>query len=164
MAAAANQGGCLCGAVRFAITGPPMIVHACYCTRCQQRSGGPLAVNLWIEANRVALLAGEPANLGDNTDERCTESSNWGCPSCGYAVWTIYHSAPPGSLFVRAGSLDDPSAFPPDVHIFTRSRQPWLSTTDDKPSFEAYYDFREVWPQDSQQRFRNLKAEGRNAP
>lgn len=163
MAAAAEQGGCLCGAIRFAITGPPMIVHACHCTRCQQRTGSALAVNLWIEASRVDLLAGEPTLLGESTDESGRVSSNWGCPSCGYPVWTVYHSAPPGSLFVRAGSLDNPSAFPPDVHIFTRSKQPWLSIPAGVPSYETYYNFKDVWSQDSQQRFRKLKAEGGNA-
>lgn len=60
-------------------------------------------------------------------------------------------------MFLRAGTLDDPSEFPPDVHIFTRSRQPWVRIPDDVPSFEAYYDFRETWSTESQQRYKNLK-------
>jgi len=140
-----------------------MVVHACHCTRCQKRTGSPLAVNLWIEDSRVKLLAGEPTKQGESTDERGNRSSSWGCPSCGYALWTVYHAAPPGSLFVRAGSLDDPSAFQPDVHIFTRSKLPWISVPEDVPSFETYYDFKEIWPPESQQRFRKLKAKGDDA-
>lgn len=158
-----EQGGCLCGAVRFEVSGPPMIVHACHCTRCQKRTGSPLAVNLWIEESRVNLLAGEPTKQGECTDERGNRSATWGCPDCGYAVWTVYHTAPRGSLFVRAGSLDDPSAFMPDVHIFTRSKLPWISIPEDVPAFETYYDFKETWPLESQQRFRNLKAKGSDA-
>lgn len=158
MADSTHPGGCLCGAVRFEVTGPPMIVHACHCTRCQQRTGSPLAVNLWIEADRVKVLADEPVKQGESADENGNTSSNWGCATCGYAVWTEFHAAPRGSLFVRAGTLDDPSAFPPDVHIFVRSKQPWITVPEDVPAFETYYDFRKTWSAESQQRFRDLKA------
>jgi len=134
-----------------------MIVHACHCTRCQQRTGSPLAVNLWIERNRVKLLDGEPVKQGESVDETGNTSSSWGCAKCGTCVWTVYHAAVPGAVFLRAGLLDDPSAFSPDVHIFTRSKHPWVRIPDDVPSFETYYDFKTVWSDASKQRFRALK-------
>lgn len=159
----AKQGGCLCGEVRFEVHGRPMIVHACHCTRCQQRSGSAVAINLWIEEDRVQLLSGELERHGELVDENGNASESWRCAKCGFGLWTIYHSAPRGSLFVRAGCLDDPSEFPPDVHIFTRSKQPWITIPDDVPSFEQYYNFKETWSDESQQRFRDLKNEVQNA-
>jgi len=58
---------------------------------------------------------------------------------------------------VRAGTLDDPSAFAPDVHIFTRSKQPWVTIPDDVPSFEIFYDLRETWSADSLKRLGEMK-------
>ncbi len=159
-----HEGGCLCGEVRIEIHGAPMIVHACHCTRCQQRTGSPLAVNLWIETERVIVLSGKPTQHGEVIDEYGNASESWSCGSCGYGLWTVYHAAPRGSLFVRAGLLDDPSVFPPDVHIFTRSKQPWITIPDDVPAFETYYDFRKTWSEASQQRYRALKTEEKNAP
>lgn len=138
-----------------------MIVHACHCTRCQQRTGCPVAVNLWIERSRIRMLGDEPVQQGESADENGNNSSGWGCATCGSSVWTIYHAAPPGAVFLRAGLLDDPSAFPPDVHIFTRSKQPWVSIPDDVPSFETYYDFRNTWSEESMQRYRALKESRR---
>lgn len=51
--------------------------------------------------------------------------------------------------FVRVGTLDEPSALPPDVHIFTRSKQPWISLPEDVPAFEIYYDTKTLWPSES---------------
>lgn len=138
-----------------------MIVHACHCTRCQQRTGCPMAVNLWIEQSRIKILGDEPAKQGESVDENGNASSAWGCAKCGTSVWTIYHAAVPGAVFLRAGLLENPSAFPPDVHIFTRSKQPWMSIPDDVPSFETYYDFKTTWSKESMQRFRALKESGR---
>ena len=156
--ASTHEGGCLCGDVRFEISGPPMIVHACHCTRCQRRSGSVVGVNLWIEESRVRVLSGEIAMHGKHADENGQTSEGWRCAKCGFGLWTIYHSAPKGSLFSRVGALDEPSTFPPDVHICTRSKQPWVTIPDDVPSFETYYDFKETWSADSRQRFKELKA------
>jgi hypothetical protein len=73
------------------------------------------------------------------------------CSECGTAVWSNY-----GGLtklrFVRVGTLDDPTALPPDVHIYTRSKLPWLTLPQGVPAFEAYYNSREVWPAESLER------------
>ena len=54
--------------------------------------------------------------------------------------------------FVRAGSLDDPTAIEPSVHIYTRSKLPWVTLPGDVPAFEAYYRASEVWPKESLER------------
>jgi len=147
-----QAGGCSCGAVRYEIRGKPMIVHACHCTDCQRRSGSAFAINLWIEQEKVVLQSGELLQREAPGGESGKPYDSWGCSDCGTALWGYFHKSPQGSRFVRAGTLDDPSAFAPDVHIFTRSKLPWVTIPDGVPSFEAFYDLRETWSADSLRR------------
>ncbi len=153
-----EAGGCSCGSVRYEIHGEPMIVHACHCTNCQCRSGSAFAVSLWIERDSVVLQSGELIERPAPAGESGKSYDSWSCSDCGTAVWGYFHKSPPGSLFVRAGTLDDPSAFAPDVHIFTRSKQPWVTIPDDVPSFDAFYDLRETWSVDSLKRLGEISV------
>jgi hypothetical protein len=78
------------------------------------------------------------------------------CPACETAVWSTYTRK--NILFVRAGTLDDPSAVEPDVHIFTRSKVPWLMLPETTPSFTSYYDTQKLWPAASLQRLEALRS------
>ena len=64
----------------------------------------------------------------------------------------------PGVRFVRAGTLDDPSAVAPDVHIFARSKLPWVTLPDDTPTFDVFYDRRKLWPAASLERLDAVRA------
>jgi hypothetical protein len=65
----------------------------------------------------------------------------------------------PAVRFVRAGTLDDPSSIEPDVHIYTRSKLPWVTLPDSVPAFEEYYDTKALWPAASLERLRaTMKA------
>ena len=136
-----------------------MFVHACHCTTCQRRTGSAFAVNLWIESERVRVLHGDlrtRAAPGVRTD---APSESWFCDSCGTCLWTRFHAAPEKSRFVRAGALDEPAAFAPDVHIFTASKQPWVVIPDDVPAFAAFYDLKSTWPDASRKRLRALMSD-----
>ena len=135
-----------------------MIVHACHCTDCQRRCGSAFAVNLWIESDNVVLQTGELLQQEGPGGESGEPFDSWSCSECGTALWGYFHKSPQGSRFVRAGTLDDPSAFAPDVHIYTRSKQPWVRIPDDVPTFEGFYDFRETWSADSLKRLGAMKA------
>ncbi|HKT16851.1 MAG TPA: hypothetical protein VJR47_02335, partial [Stellaceae bacterium] len=74
-------------------------------------------------------------------------------------LWSRYHRAPGDTLFVRAGTLDDPAALAPDVHIFTRSKLPWIELPKESPAFAAMYKLAELWPAESQERLRRNVAE-----
>jgi hypothetical protein len=74
------------------------------------------------------------------------------CPACHVALWSHYASAGPVLAFVRVGTLDDPDALPPDLHIFTASKQPWVVLPPGVPAFEVYYDREKYWPAASLQR------------
>jgi hypothetical protein len=142
------EGGCGCGAVRYRLASPPMYVHCCHCTECQRQTGSAFAVNALIEADRVELTRGRlrevvlpsPSGKGVATQQ---------CGECGGVLWMHYGGAGRGVAFVRAGTLDNPAACPPDIHIFTRSKQPWVELPESVPAVEDYYPMRKVWPEDA---------------
>lgn len=137
-------GGCACGQVRYRLLTPPMIVHCCHCTDCQRQTGSAFVLNAVIETARVERVSGQ-TNLIALPTESGLPHRVARCALCGTAVWSHYG----GRLldcFVRAGTLDRPSSLPPDVHIFTRSKLPWVLLPADAPAFEAYYEPRSVWP------------------
>ena len=78
------------------------------------------------------------------------------CPTCQVAVFSQYTR--PGVRFVRAGTLDDPSSVVPDVHIFTRSKLPWIMLPDSVPAFAIYYDTKKLWPAASLERLEAIMA------
>lgn len=146
-----REGGCTCGAVRYRLTSEPLIVHCCHCLNCQRQTGSAFVINLLIEADLVELLAGEPAPVDVPRDDGSVQRI-FRCPSCQVAVFSNYGR--PEIRFVRGGTLDDPSGIAPDVHIYTRSKLPWITLTDSAPVFDAYYDSGALWPAASLQRLR----------
>lgn len=144
------EGGCSCGEVRYRLTSTPMFVHCCHCLNCQKHTGSAFVINMLIEATRVDLLKGGPQPitmpLNGGSPNRIFR-----CPQCQVAVWSEYGGRSQ-VLFVRAGTLDDPSAVSPDVHIYTRSKLPWVILPEAVPAFEVYYDPKKLWPASSQER------------
>ena len=147
-----REGGCSCGAVRYRLTSEPLFTHCCHCLNCQQQTGSAFVINVLIEADRVELLAGEPQRV-DVPRERGTQKI-WRCPACQVALFSQYTS--PRVRFVRAGTLDDPASVSPDVHIFTRSKLPWVTLPEDVPAFNVYYDTKKLWPPASLERLEAL--------
>ena len=129
------------------MTSGPMIVHACHCRWCQRETGTAFALNALIEANRVELSSGEievidtPSNSGKG--QKIAR-----CPDCKIAVWSTYGGSD-AFRFVRVGTLDDPDAMPPDIHIFTSSKQPWVVLPEGSRAVEEYYRSSEVWTPES---------------
>ncbi|HYM71565.1 MAG TPA: GFA family protein [Stellaceae bacterium] len=154
----ALEGGCACGAIRYTLTNEPMIVHACHCRDCQRLTGSAFAVNLWIERKFVEASGPEPVAFRVPPGSSGKPHDVFRCPRCGGAVWHKYHAAPGDTLLVRAGTLDDPAAIAPDVHIFTRSKAPWLELPNDARVFPAFYKFDEVWSPASLARWKDVVA------
>jgi hypothetical protein len=150
-----REGGCSCGAVRYRLTSDPLIVHCCHCLNCQRQTGSAFVINALIEADRVEVLSGEPQPVLVPRDDG-SEQTIWRCPTCRIALYSWYGS---GAVdFVRAGTLDDPSSVTPDVHIYTRSKLPWVTLPDSVPAFEVFYELNEVWPAASLERLETLRA------
>ena len=148
------QGGCACGQVRYAMRDRPLFVHCCHCHDCQRQTGSAFVLNALIEADRVDRLSGETRLVTMPTDSRKPHDVAR-CVACETAVWSHYGGLTK-LMFVRVGTLDDPSALPPDVHIYTRSKLPWIVPPPGVPAFEAYYDSKTLWPADSLARRRVL--------
>ena len=144
-----REGGCACGAVRYRLTSDPLFTHCCHCLNCQRQTGSAFVINLLIEADRVELLAGEPQPVEVPRDDG-SKQVIYRCPTCQVAVFSNYGR--PQVLFVRGGTLDEPSSVAPDVHIFTRSKLPWITLPDSAPAFEVYYDSKALWPAASLER------------
>jgi hypothetical protein len=145
------DGGCTCGAMRYRMTSKPMFVHCCHCRWCQRETGASFALNALIEADRVSVLKGEvevvdtPSNSGKG--QRIAR-----CPMCHIALWSNYAGAGDAMRFVRVGTLDEPDRLPPDIHIFTASKQPWVVLSSDTPAVEEYYERTAYWPKESIER------------
>ena len=150
------NGGCACGAVRYRLTRAPMIVHACHCRDCQKLTGSAFVVNLWIERKYVEASGAEPAAVRVPPGTSGKPHDVFRCAACGTALWSKYHASPGDTVLLRAGTLDDPAAITPDVHIFTRSKVPWLDLPQDARVFPAFYKRDEVWPPESLARWKEV--------
>jgi hypothetical protein len=143
-------GGCSCGAVRYRLASKPMFVHCCHCLNCQRQTGSAFVVNLLIESDRLEVLAGAPHVVEVPCDGGVQRIFR--CPECQIAVFSEYNS--PMVRFVRGGTLDEPTAVTPDVHIYTRSKVGWVTLPPGVPAFEVYYDTEALWPANSLERLR----------
>ena len=114
-------------------------------------------INLLIETDRLELVAGEPEVV---PVPRGTKKQRiWRCPTCQIAVFSQYTT--PRLRFVRGGTLDDPVAVAPDVHIYTRSKLPWVELPESVPAYRTYYDTQRLWPAASLQRLEAAMSAGR---
>ena len=150
-------GGCTCRAVRYRMTTAPIIVHCCHCRWCQRETGASFALNAVIEADRVVVDGGAP--------ERVVTPSASGkgqkilrCAACKVAVWSHYAGGGEAFSFIRVGTLDEPDRLPPDLHIFTASKQPWVTLPDGARAFAEFYDPKAEWPKESLARWAAAKA------
>lgn len=154
----AIEGGCSCRSVRYRLVLSPLFVHCCHCTWCQRETGSAFVLNAMVEARGVELLRGEP---------RCVDTPSYSgrgqrvyrCPECLVALWSCYSTAGEKLRFLRVGTLDEPSRCPPDVHIFTGTRQPWVKLEDGVPVMEAFYDREALFPPETLERWHRLMSQ-----
>ena len=152
------EGGCDCRHIRYRMETAPLIVHCCHCRWCQRESGASFALNAMIESDRIRLLGALPEAV------ETPSASGYGqrimrCPHCKVAVWSHYAGLGEAMSFVRVGTLDEPDRLPPDIHIYTASKQPWVVLPPDAVAVPEYYDNAQYWPAESLARLRALLAE-----
>lgn len=133
------EGRCSCGEVKYRLASRPLVTHCCHCSYCQRETGSAFAVNALIEADRVELLSG---NVEENT---IPSESGQGlimvrCRRCFTTVWSHYLQDR-FICWIRVGTLNNPNAFEPDVHIFTDSKLPWVTIPVSSPQFGEFYDW-----------------------
>ena len=143
----AHSGRCSCGEIEYGLLAEPMFVHCCHCLDCQKQTGGAFAINALIEASNVEIVKGEPYGVTMPT-ESGKPHIIYRCPKCQVALWSIYGGRHQ-TRFIRVSTLDTPHAIVPDVHIFTRSKVPWVGLPPDARAFDVYYDTAKEWPAES---------------
>jgi hypothetical protein len=142
------EGGCTCRAVRYRLMSKPMFVHCCHCRWCQRETGASFALNALIESQRVLAVAGAP-DVVDTPSNSGKGQRIARCPACRIALWSNYGGAGDRIRFVRVGTLDEPDRFPPDIHIFTASKQPWVQLPPGVPAVPEYSRAADYWPPES---------------
>jgi hypothetical protein len=141
------DGACFCGAVKYRLTDAPMFVHCCHCTDCQTQTGGAFAINAIIERGRVELVEGAPVAVTLPTDSGRPHDV-YRCAACQTALWSDYGRRGV-MVFVRVSTLKRPHNIVPDVHIFTRSKLPWVGLPAGARQFDVYYSTTKEWPPES---------------
>lgn len=153
------EGGCTCGHVRYQISSTPMIVHCCHCRGCQKNSGSAFALNALFEADRVKLISGDVEEITVPTPSGIGQIIAR-CSKCKVAIWSNYNM---GGLrerirFIRVGTLDEPDQMPPDIHIYTESKLPWVIIPKGDRSVCRFYEFGKTWSYDSLKRLAAIEG------
>ena len=134
------EGGCDCRAVRYRMETAPLFVHCCHCRWCQRETGASFALNAMIETDRVTLLAGRPETGRHALRTAARARRSRAARPAASRSGAITRARGAQVAFVRVGTLDDPDALPPDIHIFTSSKQPWVVLPPGTPAVPEYYD------------------------
>jgi len=151
------EGGCTCRHVRYRMTSKPIFVHCCHCRWCQRETGTAFALNAMIEAERVVITGEGKPEMVPTPSASGRGQKIWRCPKCRIAVWSNYGQAGDKVNFMRVGTLDEPDRVPPDIHIYTMSKQPWVVLPSGAKSASEFYKPAETWPKEAQARFAALR-------
>jgi hypothetical protein len=152
------EGGCSCAKIRYRVEVAPILVHCCHCRLCQRQTGTAFVLNALVETAHVAILGADPRRY-DMPTESGRPHGIYRCADCGIAVWSEY-SGNVNLRFVRVGTLDDPTALPPDVHIFVRSKLPWVVLPPGAKAYDVFYDPRTDIPAASFERWKATRKDG----
>lgn len=151
------EGGCSCRTVRYRLTATPIFVNCCHCSWCQRETGSAFVLNAMVETDRIVLLAGAPISI-DTPSASGRGQKIVRCPQCHVALWSHYSGAGQGIAFLRVGTLDTPGQFPPDIHIYTSTRLPWVVLPEGVRAVPEYYDAKAIWSATRLERFRAARS------
>jgi hypothetical protein len=129
------SGSCLCGAVRYEITGELLHFYHCHCSRCRKATGTGHASNLIVRPRSVSWHSGEDL-VSEYKVPEAERFSNRFCSQCGARVPRV---APDGSVaMIPAGGLDHDMELSPEGRIFQDSRMSWSCDGRELPEYETY--------------------------
>jgi hypothetical protein len=124
-----HEGGCLCGAIRYRMSGAPTSTNICTCTQCQRQTGAPLPAFATCLAEQLQLVAGTPRSY--RSSERAVRQF---CDVCGSSLFWREDGGTEVDIFL--GTFDAPGRLPAPRHaIWAAHRVPWLPELDGIPSF-----------------------------
>lgn len=151
------DGGCPCNEIRYRLDQSPLIVHCCHCRSCQKESGSAFKLNAMIETKFVKLLSDTSPEIVPTPSDSGEGQYVHRCPSCKHAVWSNYGHSGDIIRFIKAGTLDEPERAPPNIHIYVRSKLPWVKLDDGIPCMQEFYDREKIWSKSSLERLDELK-------
>lgn len=125
------EGGCLCGAVRYRVTGPELSSGICHCRTCRRISSSPELPFAGFPLAAFSIVKGAPASIRSSASV-----TRRFCDRCGSPL-TYQRDDQPDALDIMTCSLDDPDALPPTFHVWTSHRPSWSRSVDDLPAFET---------------------------
>ena len=125
-------GGCLCGAVRYGITGAPVLTELCHCKTCRRAAGAPMMAWAAFSRREFEIVEGKPAEFVSSPGVVRTF-----CRRCGTSM-TLFDERFAQEIYVAIGSFDEPQAVAPEVHIWRSHRLPWLEIADDLPRYMGF--------------------------
>ena len=128
------EGGCVCGAVRYRVSGTPAVTSACHCRYCQRRTGSAFATLAYFDEANVRIVKGEVTEYEHRSDESGRWLRTQFCPRCGTTV-TIAVEARPGMRGIALGTLDDQDSLRIERHIWLKSKRPWVLIPSDVTTF-----------------------------
>lgn len=127
------QGGCACGAIRYEISGNPLVVFNCHCHACQKSTGAAFVSGVVVPEPAFALLRGQPAYYETTGDSGKLLHRGF-CAACGTHV-TAIADLMPGTIAVHLGSLDEPARFKPNLNVYTDHAMPWFQPGSDTKNY-----------------------------
>ena len=133
------RGGCLCGAIRYEVTGPPVVVAQCHCQECRKLSGSGHSIGAMFAARNLTLT-GEPGEFKYRSAAG-TEVTRAFCPICGSSVLG-HNTGTSGHVTIALGTMDDASDLRTQVVIYRRDRMPWDHLEPDTPCFSTQPDWK----------------------
>ena len=128
------EGGCQCGKIRYRVTGAPLTLYACHCTECQSQSGSAFGMTMVVPEEAYSIIKGEPRFYRSTSSTGRTKLGAF-CPDCGTR---IYHKPEwrKGTISVKPGTLDETGWLRPNVHLWTSSKQEWVTIPEDVEAYE----------------------------
>lgn len=128
-----REGGCMCGAIRYKISGEPAAVVSCACRDCQRASGGGPVPSLVLPKEQLRLTRGRPRAWWSFAASGRRTARHF-CEVCGTPLFGE-STGDRGLLNVKLSSLDEPAAFQPQAIAWTSSAQPWMQLDPSVPHF-----------------------------
>ncbi len=127
-----GNGGCLCGAVRYRVAGPPRSTSLCHCDSCRRATGAPSLAWAIFDEDKVEIVAGRLAVYASSPGvERGF------CARCGTSL-SYARANRPGLFDVTTASLDDAEAFPPAREIWLEEKLAWEAANPALPHFARF--------------------------
>jgi hypothetical protein len=128
-------GGCLCGAVRYEYRGEIGTAGYCHCIDCRRISGSAFGISVRVKAAGFRVVRGTPKGF-TKTGDSGRPVTRFFCPDCGSPLYTL-PPLHPETVFLKAGSLDDPTLVRPDRQAWMRSKVTWAEIDPGLKTYET---------------------------